>query len=1116
MYQIVNRFRDLFFRFLLFIILFFFGRTYAQEVTFTLIHSTAEEVVIRVDFPAYQTIPVEVNGVMMNKLQINGAYAIPDAGAPELLEAAVSLIIPDNCSPTAEIINSDCQLLTGFALAPSKGRLLRTVNPDSIAYRQSEVYAENRFLYNDSILIGTPYQLRDYQGIALHFHPFAYNPVQKTLKVYTSITARIRFHGTLTGTRAKKLNVPFDALYAAHFLNYAQVKSAQLIENGDILILAPDNFCAALQPYADWKIKTGYPTEIVPLSTTGNTSSAVKNYIASYYNQHNLAFVLIVGDDGQFPVIKVGGNISDNYYAEIAGNDHYPDVILGKISAETVEQINTQITRFIEYEQNPAETAHFPVYCGISSNEGPGYNNEYDHEHIRNLGTMLSAYTYTSGYEIFDGSQGGMDAPGNATATLVKNAINAGVGIINYCGHGADTYWVTSNFSVSNVNSLTNEGKLPIILSVACVNGNYKGQTCFAEAWLRATHNNRPTGAAGALMSTINQPWDSPMCAQEEMIRYLTGHGNYTKMNTFGAVVFNGLIKMLDNYDDYEVSRTWILFGDPALFVRTTIPQPLTLNYADACPLGTNSLTFYSPVENAKVTLSCRNQVLAVGLINGGTVTLALPDTLSVTDTLCVTGTALHYLPATGQINLFFNQGPYLVCNSVTLHDNGNNDALADYGETVVIDPVFTNVGMEDATNVIIKFRTQDPYITILDSVLHINELNTYQSNTFPSAFKIRIADNVPAAHEARLVLHISYNDRLTQDNNLILILHAPTPDIQNLLINDVALGNGNLRLDSNETADLVITLKNTGNGDAAAGLVSITNPENNLYIFRHGNVIPALAQGATQTTVFRVQVENSISMPTFATLHIIYKTDQYTASKDVTLKIGVIEEDWESNSFTSLDWVNNSGKPWKTTTQDVYEGQYAARSGAIGNNTSSILSITHENNAPDTLSFYYYVSSEASYDFLKFYIDGSLKEKWSGEVPWSRAAYIVPAGRHTYKWEYVKDYYMKSGKDLAMLDNIYFPCLNPASVGMEEHPDFAVSLMPNPTSDNIRLVIQNTVDLSQIFCLIYDINGKLLRTEAITSPTTDIFLTDLARGLYIFKIRNNNATLKTFKVVKY
>ena len=77
-----------------------------------------------------------------------------------------------------------------------------------------------------------------------------------------------------------------------------------------------------------------------------------------------------------------------------------------------------------------------------------------------------------------------------------------------------------------------------------------------------------------------------------------------------------------------------------------------------------------------------------------------------------------------------------------------------------------------------------------------------------------------------------------------------------------------------------------------------------------------------------------------------------------------------------------------------------------------------------DQISFYRKVSSEETYDFLKFYIDGTMLEQWSGEVPWSEVSYPVTAGTHTFKWEYSKDISVSSGSDCGFVDYVVFPSI--------------------------------------------------------------------------------------------
>lgn len=1114
MNQLVRKISCLICTILILSVVTFVQTTQAQEVTYTLLRSSSTDAVIKVDFPAYQTIPVNVNGFTMYRLQMGNAFPVLSAGVPEMLESAVSLIIPANSNPTAEIIDEDYLIIDNFNLAPSKGKLYRNIDPNTIPYSRSKVYAKNQYLYNDSIEIGSAYQLRDYYGIAVKFFPFAYNPAQKSLKAYKSITAVIHFNSPNNIAKVNKVSKTFDQIYSDHFLNYQQVKSNPLVESGNILIIAPEAFCAAMQPYANWKIKNGYPTEIVSLSTVGNTSTAVKNYISTYYTAHGLTFVLIVGDSGQFPIISAGGNVSDNYYTEIAGNDNYPDVILGKISAETVAEVNTQVTRFIQYEQNPGAGTHFPIYCGIGSSQGPGDNSEYDFQHIRNIGTVLSGYTYTSGYEFFEGNQGGSDESGSPTASQIGEAVNSGVGVIDYCGHGADNYWVTSNFSVSDVNNLTNTGKLPFIFSVACVNGNYSGQTCFAEAWLRATYNNQPSGAVSVLMSTINQPWNSPMCAQDEMIKYLTGSNSYAIKRTYGGIVFNGFIKMLDNYNDYEVTRTWLIFGDPTLYVRTAVPQTLIVNYTQQVPVGTPNLTFTSLVEGAKITLSRNEQIVGSGTITNGSASITIPGTYTPIDSLYLVATAPNYIPVQGYITFIPNDGPYVVCNTFTLHDNGNHDDLPDYGETITLDATMTNVGSQAASNVIAYLRSNDPYLMLMDTMLQISSLTPSVTNTYSGAYRIKVANNVPAYHSAALTLHLVYNNH-TYDLHFDQMLHAPALAIGNITLNDATTGNNNHKLDLSESADVIIPLQNNGNGNAQTGMVTITNPDGKLILFVQGNAVPALIQQTSQSTTFRVQAAASVTSPTLAILHVVYQADNYSVSQDIPIAIGVEEEDWESGGFTDFSWVNNSSKPWTITTQGTHGGQYAVKSGAISDDESSTLSVTMTNATADSLTFYYKVSSEEEYDFLTFYVDETENGSWSGEIGWSRAAYLIPAGQHTFRWTYAKDNYGDSGSDMAMLDDIGFPCLDASGVGIEDVNIDNINVMPNPTLSSTQLKINASMTLQDAYYQLFDISGRLLTQESVNNTSTMINLQSFSKGLYILKLWNNGSVMKITKIIK-
>jgi hypothetical protein len=86
-----------------------------------------------------------------------------------------------------------------------------------------------------------------------------------------------------------------------------------------------------------------------------------------------------------------------------------------------------------------------------------------------------------------------------------------------------------------------------------------------------------------------------------------------------------------------------------------------------------------------------------------------------------------------------------------------------------------------------------------------------------------------------------------------------------------------------------------------------------------------------------------------------------------------------------------------------------------------------------DTVSFYYRVSSEQSWDKFHFLIDDTSQFNASGEIEWTHVAFPISAGSHTLTFRYAKDGSVSSGSDCAWIDNVVLPHLShPATI--EQH----------------------------------------------------------------------------------
>ena len=80
------------------------------------------------------------------------------------------------------------------------------------------------------------------------------------------------------------------------------------------------------------------------------------------------------------------------------------------------------------------------------------------------------------------------------------------------------------------------------------------------------------------------------------------------------------------------------------------------------------------------------------------------------------------------------------------------------------------------------------------------------------------------------------------------------------------------------------------------------------------------------------------------------------------------------------------------------------------------------------------------------------------------------------------------------------------------------ISLMatayPNPTSDQLILNI-GQFDTHDLFFQIFDIYGKLLKKDRITTEQTFIDMASLAPAIYFVRISQANREVKTFKIIK-
>jgi len=624
---------------------------------------TDEKIQISYQINNFESEYVYIDGIEYSIINIGEESNILEKGFPDIPNICRSVIIPDSSKMKVEIKSTDYNDYKNVLIAPSKGNLYRDIDPDDVAYEFGDVYNIDSWYPENIVKLRDPYILRDFRGQTVEIYPVQYNPVKKIMRVYSQINIDIVRDGQDTINCICREDLPnsvdrtYKDIYRNHFINFAKSSRYDPVgEQGNMIVISYDDFIDEMQDFIDWKTMKGIPIEIFKVSEIGN-ANAIKTFIQNYYDDYGLTFVLLVGDAAQVPTLSTGYYASDPSYTYVAGGDHYPDLFLGRFSAQTADHVLTQVERSVEYEKNPLSSGEwYHKGTGVASNQGPGDDGEYDNQHMDIIRDDLLAYTYSEVDQIYDPS---------ATATMVINALNDGRSIVNYCGHGSPSSWGSSGFNVNNINTLVNDNMLPYVTCVACNNGQFDDyDECFCEAWLRATNNGEPTGGILATGSSKGMSWNPPMDAQDEFIDILIESYPDNILHTIGAIHYNGLMHMNDEYgaSGYSETDTWHVFGDPSIQIRTDTPSSMNVIHSDEIEEEANSFDVeVQGIEGALCALSRDGELCGYEYTNqDGLALIQLSEPVIGEDPLTLVVTSYNMNPCIQDITVNVNDPPII------------------------------------------------------------------------------------------------------------------------------------------------------------------------------------------------------------------------------------------------------------------------------------------------------------------------------------------------------------------------------------------------------------------------------------------------------------------------
>lgn len=844
---------------------------------------------------------VLVDNVTMKAAKIPGIFLPNDAGMPDLAGSGRLIAVPQGATATFRIISSKTEVIRNIDIAPAPV-LPKDNDPSPLKYiKNYSVYGKNLNYPASPVTLSKNMQIRGVDAVMLGITPFQYNPVTKELTVYYDLKVEVSFIGGNGhfGNDAYR-NRWWEPMLCDHLLNYNSLPKIDFDnryknltdETGyEYVIIVPNNpeFSQWADTIKNFRIAQGIKTGVYTLATIGgNNIDIIKAWVQNAYNTWTIKPVAIClladyGTNAAGPnciISKLQPDsgypdfASDNYYSDV-NNDEMPEIVFSRIIANDATQLQTLISKNLNYERNPPTNPYFyshPItalgwqterWFQICSEVLGGFFK-------KNLGkfpvrinkiysgtpsTTWSTATNTPTVINYFGPAGRYYIPltpdslgdwNSGTPQAVVNAINTGSFLLQHRDHGEYIGWGEPGFNTSYISQLTNTD-LTFVYSINCETGAYHDPSgcppegSFVEVFNRYKYNNQNSGALGMVCpsevsySFVNDTYCWGMY-DNMWPQFMPDYGNPAIPQrdlkpAFGMASGKYFLQQsswpYNTGDKLVTYRLFHMHGDAFLNLYSEVPQALTVSHASAVLSG---VTTFAVTANSGsfIALSYNGQVFGTGTGTGSALNITIPGTQIPGQIMKVVVTKQNYYRYEANVNVIPPTGPYVVHDSCAINDpSGNNNHMMDYGETNQLTIRAKNVGSQVANNVTGKLRTTDPYITITDSTESFGNIPANGTSLVNNAFAYNVANNIPDGRS------VAFTTVYTDGSNVwvsgfSLIAHSAILDYSSYSIADT-VGNNNGRWDPGETVNLKIRIKNKGT--SAVNTVVGALSENSSYI---------------------------------------------------------------------------------------------------------------------------------------------------------------------------------------------------------------------------------------------------------------------------------------------
>ena len=588
-------------------------------------------------------------------------------GDPQIPVVNELIAVPFGASPRIEVTSystTDYRLEDYgiHTLVPRQPSVRKDLNPDEVPF----VY--NEAAYQTRGLASAPRAYVNVDGIMrgvcvgkMTIDPVSYDPTTNTLRVFNDIEVEVSFDGAdaqatedmLVKTYSPYFDIVYKQLFNGRAVLDIYTDHPDLYTTPVKMIVITNSTYASnakFQEWVIWKKQKGIYTTIYDTSTTGTSASALKTFIRNCYNTDAPTFVVLVGDKDVVAASTTSNTtskVTDLYYSSTTDNDLYPEMYLSRMPVSSTNDLTNLLTKILMYEQYTMPD--------------PSYLNEtlliagWDSSWTNRVGKPTIQYANNYYFNSSNGITPHVFITTGSNQTQCYNYISQ-VGFANYTAHGDNTMWADPQFTVSNVNQMTNTNKYMWAMGNCCLAANwgYNG-TCLAEAFLRAANK----GAWGYIGSCPETYWyedyyfgvgaTTTMNNMPQMSNTTTGC--YDAMfddngfNTLNSVPFIGNLAVAYSHaGSYQSSvsdkyywEAYHCLGDGSVMPYHKVPDPNNVNHASTFPAGASTFPV-SAVAGSYVAITQNNEIIGVGVVpSSGTVNVPVTPVTSGSVKIVVT-----------------------------------------------------------------------------------------------------------------------------------------------------------------------------------------------------------------------------------------------------------------------------------------------------------------------------------------------------------------------------------------------------------------------------------------------------------------------------------------------